>query len=138
MKMNLETRLTQEVEHQIEDLSKMELGSDTYKATVDGVVDLTGKIVELRKADYEYRVSLFNQENEIKKQEMEFDKQKADQKDRWIKNGLTFAGIVIPVAGAIWANVYNWPKEETDTMVKSGGRKAMDFLFGWTQKKMKA
>ena len=134
MKMKLETRLTQEVEHQLEDISKMELGSETYKMTVDGVTNLTGKIIELqkveaemKKAEYEYREALFNQEMELKKHETE-------QRDRWIKNGLTFAGIIVPLGFAAWANVYNWNKEVNDTMTNSGGKRAMDFLLGIRRK----
>lgn len=135
MKMKLETRLTQEVENQIEDISKMELGSDKYKVTVEGVTQLTGKIIELRKTDYEYRENLFNQEMEIKKQEMELERYKVDKWDRWIKNTLTAVGIVAPLGCAIWANVYNWPKEEVDTMLKSGGRESMRFLLGGFRRK---
>lgn len=134
MKMKLETRLTTEVENQLEDISKMELGSETYQKTIDGVVKLTDTIVDLKKAeaelkraDYEYRKELFDQELEIKKQE-------ADQTDRLIKNCLTLAGIVIPIGVGIWANVYNWNKEVDDTMTNSGGKKAMDFLLGFRRK----
>lgn len=134
MKMKLVTRLTEEVENQIGDISKMELGSEKYEVTVDGVSKLTGKIVELQKAEAELKKLEYEREEKIAAQEIELKKHNADMKDRWIKNGLTFAGIVIPIGVGIWANIYNWHKEETDTMVNSGGRKAMDFLLGFKRK----
>lgn len=136
MKMKLVTRLTEEVEHQIEDISKMELGTNEYKVAMESVANWSGKINDLQKTENEYRENLFNQELEIKKQELEIEKHKSEKIDRWVKNLLTGIGIGAPIAGAIWANKYNWPKEETDVMLKSGGKKAMDFLLsGWKKSK---
>lgn len=130
---NIEELLDEEIKSQIDALKDCEIGKSDYSETVNGISKLIDKSIELKKleisVDENARKATVEKENrafdeKIKQQELE-----ADKKDRKIRNWLTGAGIGIPVAVTIWANIYNWKKELGGTMTFSGGRKAMDSLL---------
>lgn len=115
-----------EVTDEIELLSEMNLGSEDYEKTVNGVKKLTDSIVDFKKLDNESK----KMDIELKKIELEVEKLKVDKKDRKWKNGIaigTFVGSTLAYAAA---NVYNWKKELQGTMTFDGGKKAMNSLFG--------
>lgn len=112
---------TEEVKSQLDELGRMDAGSDEYVETVKAINTLTKDIVDLEKL-------LAEKERMEKEHEEKTEVLKAENKDRVWKNLIAVTGIVLPLGIAIWANVYNWNKEETDTMTRSGGKKAMEFL----------
>ena len=94
---------------QVEALRSMEVGSDKYKATVDGISKLADRVNESYKNDYDYWAAeeARKNEKELKEsqlaQEIELKKQQLaeERMDHIIKNGLTAAGtIAIPLLGA--------------------------------------
>lgn len=51
--MSIDTMLREEIQDEITRLGKLELGSETYKTTVDGVTKLLDRANEMKKIDAE-------------------------------------------------------------------------------------
>ena len=70
--MSVRSNLVEEFESELEELSKMAIGTDTYKTTVDGVTKLADRIIEIDKIEKEHRVQTDTQEQEytIKTQQL--------------------------------------------------------------------
>lgn len=114
--MSIQTLLNEEIKNEFEDLKKMELGSETYKTTVDGLTKLVDRAIELEKIDVEQNEAYENRQVELSKIE-------DDRMDRWVRNILTGAGIVIPTAVTVWGTIksINFEKEGTITTIMGRG-----------------
>ena len=124
--MSVRSNLVEEFESELEELSKMEVGTDTYRATVDGVTKLADRIIEIDKFEKENSVKIDTQEQEcaIKAQQL-----KDEKKDRFIKNCIaigTFVGGVL-VYGLAFIASTNFEREGTFTT--EGGRSSLRQLL---------
>lgn len=106
--MNIDELLRDEIQSELEKLKDMEVGSDEYKATVDGLTKLTDRTIEFTKIESE--------SNDKQKQLEE------DRKDRLIKNCISVAGIVIPSMITIWGTCKSFEFEKTGTITTILGR----------------
>ena len=97
--MNVENLLREEVTSELQELKKMELGTDKYKMTVDGTTKLMDRVIELEKIQMEHdeKVASREAENEIKQAQL-----KAEKRNNVAKH--TIAGISVGV-GAIVAGI---------------------------------
>ena len=70
--MSIKNDLVEEFESELEELSKMEVGTDTYRTTVDGVTKLADRIIEIDKIEKENSFNIDTQEQEyaIKAQQL--------------------------------------------------------------------
>lgn len=114
--MSIQTLLNEEIKDEFSNLKKMELGSETYKTTVDGLTKLVDRAIELEKIDNE-------QDEAYENRQVEFSKIEDDRKDRLIRNILTGAGIIIPTAVTVWGTIksINFEKEGTITTIMGRG-----------------
>ena len=124
--MSVRSNLVEEFESELEELSKMEVGTDTYRATVDGVTKLADRIIEIDKIEKENSVKIDTQEQEyaIKAQQL-----KDEKKDRFIKNCIavgTFVGGVL-VYGLAFIASTNFERE--GTLTTEGGRSSLRQLL---------
>lgn len=117
--MNIRNVLNDEIQDEFKNLRKMELGSDTYKVTVDGLTKLVDKAIELEKLDADMDEKAESRENEIelKRKQMQIDK-----KDQIVKNGIAIAGIIVPTVITIWGTLKSFKFEETGTVTTIMGR----------------
>ena len=117
--MELEDLLEEEVRSQLEGLKDIEMGTDEYKATVDGVVKLADRVIKIKELDYDASDKIDARETEvvIKKQQM-----KEEKNDRIIRNGIAIAGIVIPTAVTIWGTIKSIKFEQEGTITTIMGR----------------
>ena len=83
--MSVKTLVTQEICDEITELGKMELGTETSKAAINGVGVLMDKAIDLEKLEIERQKI----ELEAAKVDIERDKVELDKKDRKIKNRIT-------------------------------------------------
>ena len=122
--MSIPTLLEVEIEDQFEHLSKVEFGSEQYKAGVDGLTKLLDRSMEMNKLEYEAEEGRKNREidNEFKQKQMDEDK-----KSRWIQYVISAAGIILPIAAAVWGTKSSFKFEETGTVTTIMGR-------GWINK----
>lgn len=114
-----EKKLYDEINAEFEDLSKMALGTEEYKVTVDGLTKLMDRAIDMKKFDTEYAERIENQkmDNNLKQRQMD-----EDRKDRLIKNGISIAGIVIPSLITIWGTVKSMEFEKEGTITTIIGR----------------
>lgn len=117
--MKIETLLKEEIQEEIEELGKLEVGSDKYKTAVDGLTKLCDRAIEIEK---------FKSEQELKRDQQEADEilraeqMKDERRDRLVKNCLTGAGIGIPAVLTVWGTLKSIKFEETGTITTIMGR----------------
>lgn len=130
MEMNVKEQLVSSIENQIEALDAMEVGTNEYKTTVDGISKLLDKLNESDKYEFDYwnTQEAQNNEKEFKEkqlaQETELkEKQLAEERtDHIVKNGLTAFSIVTSVGLAIWGTYKSLKFEETGSITTIMGR----------------
>lgn len=108
--MDTKNQFREEIGNELEELKKMELGSDEYKTTVDGVTKLADRMIELKKLDDE-RI------------------------DRIVKNCLQGVGLVTGIGLTVWGTVVSMKFEKTDSFTSLLGRKWVDKTFSFLEKK---
>lgn len=113
--MEIKDLLRDEIKSELSSLEKMEIGSDQYKATVDGVGKLTDRVIELKKLEIESVDKTI--EHDLKREQM-----KDEKKDRVVRNCISGAGIVIPVLVTIWGTVKSFEFEKEGTITTTIGR----------------
>lgn len=111
--------LDEEIQVEFEKLSKLEVGSESYKATVDGLSKLVDRAVEIDKTEMENatKIEAQNIENDLKALQI-----KEDNRDRWVRNGIAIAGIIVPSVLTVWGTLKSFKFEETGTVTTILGR----------------
>lgn len=119
MNMNIEEMLRVEIKSELESLKTIELGTDVYKTTVDGVTKLVDRAIEMERLGIEAqeKVEAREIEADLKLKEME-----EERKDRWVKNGISVMGIVVPTVLTIWGTVKSIEFEKEGTFTTIMGR----------------
>lgn len=122
----IKTKLHIEIEDELDELSKMEVGTDQHKIAVDELTRLMDRAIELEKVenDAEDKKETRENENTLRLKQMEDEK-----KDRLIKNCLTGASIISGIGVTIWGALKSWKFEETGTVTSTAGRKFISNLF---------
>lgn len=117
--MNIETMMHEEIQSELEELSKIQVGSEEYKTAVDGITKLTDRVIEMRKSNIEKETKEKDREIEtnLKIQQME-----EERKDRIIKNIIAVAGIAVPTVVTIWGTVKSIEFEKEGTITTIMGR----------------
>lgn len=106
--MDIQSLLNEEIRNEFQDLKSMELGSEEYKATVDGLTKLVDRSIEIEKIDVE------SQEKQIQMKE--------EKIDRWVKNGIAVGGIILPIVITIWGTKKSFEFEKEGTITTIMGR----------------
>ena len=124
--MSIKNELMEEFNDEVKGLRSLQLGSDEYKATVDGVTKLADRIIEIDKFQQEASAKQISQinENELKAAQMADEK-----KDRLIRNGIEVVKVVGGFAVAAWAFVARKKKKKEGTLTTEGGRSALRQLL---------
>ena len=117
--MKIETLLRDEIAGEFGELKKMEVGSDTYKTAVDGITKLVDRAIELEKLEVEMQDKAESREidTELRVQQME-----EDRKDRFVRNIIAAAGIIVPTLVTIWGTKKSIEFEKEGTFTTIMGR----------------
>ena len=117
--MSIKNELIEEFNDEVKGLRGLQLGSDEYKTTVDGVTKLADRIIEIEKIEKDEKSKEIERESNdyLKMKQMEDDK-----KDRWVRNGIAIAGIVIPTIVTIWGTLKSFKFEKDGTVTTIMGR----------------
>lgn len=116
---NIETLLHEEIENEFEILGDMAVGSDEYETTVNGLTKLCDRAIELEKFKTEHE---FKREQQSVEDDLKIEQLKDEKRDRFVKNSLTAAGIIVPAAITIWGTIKSIKFEETGTITTIMGR----------------
>ena len=109
----------EEIRSEIEEISKIEVGSEKHKASVDALAKLLDKSIELERLDveaqekYESRIA----ENELKMKQL-----KDEKRDRIVKNVLTGVSVVGGFGVTIWGTLKSLKFEENGVVTSIVGR----------------
>lgn len=106
--MNLEKLLNEEIQTEFECLKDLEAGTKEYDSTVDGLVKLMDRAIEIEK---------FNIEQDAKE-----DLAKEEKIDRIVKHVISFTGIAVPTALTIWGTLASFAFEKDNTVSTLIGR----------------
>ena len=117
--MSIKSLVDEEIRSEIEEISKIEVGSDKHKASVDALAKLLDKSIELERLDveaqekYESRIA----ENELKMKQL-----KDEKRDRIVKNVLTGVSVVGGFGVTIWGTLKSLKFEENGVVTSIVGR----------------
>lgn len=129
--MKIETLYQDEIRNEVEEIGKMTLGGEEYKATVEGATKLTDRLIKLEEIKLEYeKLSV-----ELQKVELEEQKAKDERHDRKVKNGIVIGTSLLGAGITIWANVKGYIFEEKGTITTKEGNKALDRALNFFFKK---
>ena len=136
----IKNSLKDEVLTELTNLSGMELGTEEYRVTIDGIVKLADRFIDLERVENEDVDKKARRELEDKRLEAEINKFEADidekiydrelktrkmddeRMDQWIKNGIAVFGIVVPLGVTIWGTVKTLKFEQEGTVTSMIGR----------------
>lgn len=124
--MSIDTKLLVEINDEFEALSQMEVGSETYKTTVNGLAVLLDRAIEIDKNEEDRVERVKAQEKEYELKQLQLQEEK---RDHLIKNCLTAAGIIIPTVVTIWGTIVSMRFEKEDTITTVAGRSFFSRLF---------
>lgn len=116
---NIETSLKNEILSQMDELKKIEIGSEKYETVVNGVSKLYDKAIEFERVRSENDLKYDAQEFES---DMKVKQMKNDERDRLIRNILTGLGLVIPAGLTVWGTIKSINFEKTGTLTTIMGR----------------
>ena len=119
MIMSMKTLLNEEIENEFKLLGKMQPGTEEYKTTVDGLIKLVDRAIEIDKVNNESREKVESQEFD---EQFRLTQAGYENKDRLIKNCIAVAGIVIPSVITIWGTVKSIEFEKEGTITTIMGR----------------
>lgn len=123
--MKIETILQEEIKSEFEELKGMELGTDEYKSTVDGLTKLVDRAIKIEELNNDAQDKIYKEnELDLKQQQIE-----EERKDRKVRNSITVASIVIPTIVTIWGTLKTLKFEEVGTVTTNAGRNFMNRLF---------
>ena len=113
--MKIKETLYKEIEDELQTLSEIEVGTDEYKSSVDGVTKLLDRAIEIEK-----------HEAEMKEREAERIAKNIqvaeEQKDRVVKNYISAGGVVLPLLVTIWGTLKSFRFEKDGTVTTIMGR----------------
>ena len=117
--MSVQTNLREEFTSELDELGKVEFGSEKYKVGVAGVTQIADRLIEMSKLDTE------EEKLDIERQKLE-----EDSKDRRSKNRVSVLGIVAPAAIAVVGGAAMFIYEERGSITSQVGRKIIDkYIF---------
>ena len=100
--MKNEELLHEEIESELKCLKDLEIGTEQYKVTVDGLVKLVDRAIEIDKLNLEAEEKSKNRLNDVDFKQKQIEE---ERKDRLIRNCISAAGIVIPSLITIWGTL---------------------------------
>ena len=124
--MELKTLLKDEIQEEMDELNKLDVGSDKYKVAVEGVTKLIDKAIELEKIETEKTEKAEDRYNTA---DIQYERLKIERRDKIIGHVLTGVGLVITTGTAIWGTFKTLKFEETGTVTTFAGKNFINKLF---------
>ena len=120
--MSTKQLLEDEIQAEIDEISRLEVGSDKHKLATDALAKLLDKYNEMEKAEIESQDKYDDREAEREHREAEEEQLKHDKRDAIIKNVLTGATFIGGCALTIWGTKVSIKFEETGSFTTIMGR----------------
>lgn len=116
--MSVKQKLEDEFESQMNLLSNMDVGTDEYAKTVEGVSKIADRLIKIQQLNDEY---------DLKSREIENAKENRIQEEEQArkKNQIDWAKVIVPTVGAFTMGIITMIWEKTDTLTSSAGKSAL-------------
>ncbi len=124
--MELKTLLKEEIQDEMNELGKLEIGTDKYKATVDGVTKLVDRAIELEKIEVEKNEKMDDRDINIEIQDKRL---KIEKRDKFVGHLLTGVSIAVTTAVTVWGTFKTLKFEETGTVTTFAGKEFINKLL---------
>ena len=136
MTTDIKTLLNEEIGSELNALGDLDVGTEEYKVTVDGVVKLIDKQIEMDKLERDSKAK----EREYELDSKKFEADKADKaagkkiedaklkilqeerKDHRFNKTMDIAKLTLPLLVTIWGTLVTFKYEETGTVTTSLGK----------------
>lgn len=115
--------LETEIQSELKELGKIQLGTNQYETTVNNVCKLLDKVNDREKIQLDYQSK---KEAQLAEFQLKSEEIKMDRKDRIVKNCLTGIGIVTSLGLTIWGALKSWEFEKEGTVTSSFGKMFMN------------
>lgn len=136
METDIKKLLDEAISDELSNLETLELGSEEYKITVEGIAKLMDKKIEIEKLEHDSAEKAKDRELESSKFDKEMDEKaksrgieekkleqiKNEKTDQLFRNGIAIANIVVPTLVTIWGTFKTLKFEETGTVTTIMGR----------------
>lgn len=117
--MSIKTILAQEVEDELNELKKLQVGSDEHRQATESVVKMVDRVIEFDKNESDKKVQEENREIET---QLELRKQASEKRNRIMTNVLTAISIGSGIILTVWGTKTSLKFEEEGTITTSAGR----------------
>lgn len=124
--MNVKSMLDDEIRNELENLGREAIGSEEYKANLDGVTKLLDRQIEIEKLENERLDRMESRETEVILKQQQLAEEK---KDRRIKNSITVGTFACSAALYAMAFIASTNFEREGTFTTEGGRGALRNLL---------
>lgn len=122
MNNDIKDLLDKEIQRELDDLDEVQVGSEEYKSTVEGISKLIDRRNEMDKIDLEERKYYLSERIETNRINREKSLNEHNEKDRLIQNLISVGSILIPVFVTVWGTYKTLKFEETGTVTTIMGR----------------
>lgn len=124
--MEIKTLLNDEIQSEMEELKKLEVGTEQYDTAVNGLTKLIDRTIEMDRLKAEREAKIEDRETEA---DLRLTQMAEERKDRLVKNCVSVAGIAIPSLLTVWGTLKALKFEETGTVTTMVGRGFINKLF---------
>ena len=124
--MSLKTTLQDEIQSELAEISKLEVGTDQHRTAVDSVTRLWDRMIESEKLENEKKERVENREIEL---DLKLQQMDEERKKRIIQNIIDAGGIVTTIGLTVWGTLKTLKFEETGTVTTMAGRNFINKLF---------
>ena len=124
--MEIKTLLKGEIQDEMSELNKLAIGSDEYKATVEGVTKLIDRTIELEKIEVDREEKGYDRRINAETQDARL---KIERRDKIVGHVLTGVSLLSGAVLTVWGTFKTLKFEETGTVTTFAGKKFIDKLF---------
>ena len=129
--MSVRNLLHEEIESEFEELGKMQVGTEDYQKTVEGLTKLMDRAIEIDKVESDIHAK--DETREIETQ-LKAKQLKNENQNNIVKNVLTGVSILSGAGLTIWGTLKSLKFEETGTVTTSAGRVFINKIIGFFKK----
>ena len=129
--MKNETMLHDEIKAELEELSKLEVGSDEYETAVNGISKLMDRAIEMEKFESDAKERIDSKEAEL---DLKYRQLEEAIKDRKTRNKINIAGIVIPAGITIWGTIKTLKFDQNNIITSTAGKEFTRKIFNMFKK----